>query len=327
LGKKIALSLLAVILTGLLAHPAFAHNFVQNSNSDLIAKIQEFKTESNLVADNISNSTLAQWHVSKSQEYFGSNEISGLAQSNSTLASNISTAIDDLYSQPGQPNVDPAVAAQKASALNQMLDQAESAEINVSDQNNSTIQSLAIIGVLNEALKDYGDAIGSTVDLTNMSNMNMGSMSGMQSGNNMQGMTGMQSGNNMQGMTGMQSGNNMQGMTGKSSTAIVNVAAYQSAQALTDTAQTMFNNLESIAPSSSSPYLDKIGNALMDLKQAINSKESGNNVMMIVHMQIHPNFISGFNLQIIPEFPMPILLVLISLIGMVVMSRVFPRVL
>ena len=303
MGKKIALSLLAVILTGLLAHPAFAHNFVQNSNSDLIAKIQEFKTESNLVADNISNSTLAQWHVSKSQEYFGSNEISGLAQSNSTLASNISTAIDDLYSQPGQPNVDPAVAAQKASALNQMLDQAESAEINVSDQNNSTIQSLAIIGVLNEALKDYGDAIGSTVDLTNMSNMNMGSMSGMQSGNN------------------------MQGMTGKSSTAIVNVAAYQSAQALTDTAQTMFNNLESIAPSSSSPYLDKIGNALMDLKQAINSKESGNNVMMIVHMQIHPNFISGFNLQIIPEFPMPILLVLISLIGMVVMSRVFPRVL
>jgi hypothetical protein len=302
LGKKIALSLLAVILTGALAHPAFAHNFVQNSNSDLIAKIQEFKTESNLVAENISNSTLAQWHVSKSQEYFGSNEIIGLSQSNSTLASNVSTAIDDLYSQSGQPNADPTVAAQKASALNQMLDQAESAEISVSDQNNATIQSLAIIGVLNEALKDYGDAIGSNVDLTNMSNMNMGSMSGMQSGNNMPGMSGM------------------------SSTPIVNVAAYQSAQALTDTAQTMFNNLKSIAPSSSSPYLDKIGNALMDLKQAVNSKESGNSVMMIVHMQIHPNFISGFNLQVVPEFPMPILLVVISFIGIVVMSRVFPRV-
>lgn len=302
LGKRISVSLLMVILTALLlSHPVFAHNFVQNSNAELIAKIQEFKTESNLIASNVSNSTLAQWHVSKSQEYWSTNEINGLSQKDPTLANNLSTAIDDLYLLAGQQNTDPTVANQKANVLNQMLDQAGSEEISSTDQNNATIQSLAIVGVLNEALKNYGEAVGSTVDLTNMSNMNMGSMSGMQSGNNMQGMSGM------------------------SSTPIVNVGAYQSAQALADTAQTMFNNLKTIAPSSSSPYLDKIGNALMDLKQAINSKESGNDVMMIVHMQIHPNLISAFNIQAVPEFPMPLLLVVVSFIVIVFMSRVLPK--
>jgi len=162
--------------------------------------------------------------------------------------------------------------------------------------------------VLNEVLKNYGDATGSKVDLTNMSNMNMGSSSSMNSS-----------------MSSMQSGNNMQSMSGMSSNSIVNVAAYQSAQALTDTAQIMFNNLKLITPSSSSPYLDKINNELIDLKQAINSKESGNNVMTIVHMKIHPDFISGFNIQTVPEFPTPMLLVIISIIGTIMISRLVPK--
>jgi hypothetical protein len=302
MGKKIAVSLIMIMITGLLfVHPAFAHNFVQNSNADLIAKIQEFKTESNLIVNNLSNNTLAHWHISKSQEYWGTNEINGLSQKDSTLANNLSTSIDDLYSLSGQSNVDPAIAMQKVNTLNQILDQAESAEINTSEQNNVTIQSLAIINVLNEVLKNYGDAIGSKVDLTNMSNMDMGISSSMNSGS----------------MSGMQSG--------MSSNSIVNVAAYQSAQALTDTVQTMFNNLKSITPSSSSPYLDKISNELVDLKQAIDSKESGNDVMTIVHMKIHPDFISGFNIQVVPEFPTPMLLVIISIIGTIIISRLIPK--
>jgi len=314
--KKTAISLTIIMVTGmLLAHPAFAHNFVQNSNSNLIARIQEFKTESNLIANNISNSSLAQWHVTKSQEYWSTNEINGLSQKNSTLANNVSSAIDDLYSLVGQ-KVDPSIANQKANSLNQMLDQASSEIISSTDQNNATIQSLAIVGVLNEALKDYGDAIGSTVDLTNMSNMNMGSMS-MSNSSSM----------NMRGMSmGSSSSMNMGGMSGMSGTPIVDIGAYQSAQALTDTAQNMFNNLMTIAPSSASPYLSKIGSALVSLKQAINSKESGNDVMMIVHMQIHPNFISAFNLQTVPEFPFPVFLTLLSFSGIILVSKILPKV-
>lgn len=303
--------LLAIITFGsmIVVHPALAHNFVQNSDADLIAKIQEFKVESKLIANNVSNNTLAQWHVSKSQLYWGSNEIGILSQKDSNLANQISISVDDLYSYVGQQNADPTIANQKADALNKLLDQAESEQISSSSQDNATVQALATVDVLTEVLKDYGTAIGSTVDLTNMNNMNM-SMSGS-SGNSMQGMSGMSS-----------SGGSMRGMSG-SSTPIVNMAAYQSAQALTGIAQTMFSNLQSIAPSNTSPYLNKVGTALSDLKQKIDSQSSGNDVMTVVHMQIHPDLISAFNIAAVPEFPIPVLLVIVSFIGVTTMSKIF----
>ena len=301
--KKIIASLMVIALMGLLSvHPVFAHTFVKDSDADLIAKIQEFKVESKLIANNISDSTSSHWHIAKSQEYWGANEINDLSQKNATLANNLSTAINDLYSLSGNANVDQMTATQKSDALNQLLDQAESVEISDSVQNNATVKSLAIINVLNQILMDYGDAIGSKVDLTNMANMNMDNSSSMSSGS----------------MSGMQ------GMSGMSST-IVDNSAYQSAQALTIAAQSMFNDLKSMSTSDTSVYLDKIGNSLSDLQQAIGAKESGNDVMMIVHTKIHPNFISAFTIQVVPEFPMPALLVMISFITVLVMFRYVPK--
>ncbi|WP_101478048.1 hypothetical protein [Candidatus Nitrosotalea bavarica] len=318
--KKIVASLMVIALVGVLfVHPVFAHSFVKNSDADLIAKIQEFKVESKLIANNISDSKMSHWHIAKSQEYWGLNDMNTLTQQNATLANSLSTAINDLYSLSGSTNVDPTIASQKSYALNQLLDQVESTEISASIQNNATVKSLAIINVLNQVLVDYGDAIGSNVDLTNMANMNMSSMS---MNNSSSVSSGSMSG--MKGMSGMQSGS-MSGMSGMSSI-IVDEAAYQSAQELTTTAQSMFQDLNSMAPSSTSSYLDKIGTALGNLQQAIGAKESGNNVMMIVHMYIHPNFISGLNIQVVPEFPMPILLVMLSFISVIIITKALPKI-
>lgn len=302
--KKIsAVSLIALLFTGMVVvHPAFAHDFVKDPNASMITKIQAFKVESKLIASNISNVTLAQWHVSKSQEYWGTNETEMMSQKDSNLASQISTSISDLYSLVGMQNVDSAVANQKADAVNKLLDQAESEEVSSSSLNNSTTQALAMVGILTEVLEDYGNAIGSKVDLTNMNNMNMNMST---------------SGGSMQGVSGMS------GMSGMQSTPIVNMAAYQSSQALSSTAQSMFDNLQSIAPSSAMPYLNKAGTALTELKQKIDAQGSGNDVMTVVHMQIHPNLISAFNIEAVPEFPMPVLLVMISFVGVIVMSRMF----
>ncbi len=300
--KVFPLSLMIIMFSGVLvSHPVFAHNFVQNSGADLIAKIQEFKVESKLIAANISNSTLVQWHISKSQEYWGSNEFGVLSQTNSSLATQLSTSIDGLYSMAWQQNADSVTANQTADKIGHLLDLAESEEVSGSSQNNATIQALATVDVINEVLKDYGNAIGSKADLTNMNNMNMSSSS---------------SGNNMHGMSGMN------GMSVIPITPIVNAAAYQSAQALTDTAQNMLNNLQSIAPSNTLPYLGKAATALNELKQKIDAKATGNDVMMVVHEQIHPNLISAFNIQAVPEFPIPTLLVMISFVGIIVMSGV-----
>lgn len=297
--KKIAsVSIMLILFSGMLVvHPAFAHNFVQNSDADLIAKIQEFKIESKMIANNISNNTLAQWHISKSQEYWGGNESAALSQKDSSLANQISASIGDLYSLAQAQNANSTIANQKADAINQLLDQAESEEISTSSQSNATVQALALVGVITEVLKDYGDAIGSNVDLTNMDNMNASS-------------TG-----SMQGMSGMS----------MSKTPIVNMAAYQSAQALTDVSQTMLGNLQTIAPSDASPYLVKAGTALGALKQKIDAQGSGMDVMTIVHVQCHPNLIAAFNIEAVPEFPMPILLVIVSFGGIVIMSRMFSK--
>ena len=297
--KKIAsVSIMLILFSGVLVvHPAFAHNFVQNSDADLIAKIQEFKIESKMIANNISNNTLAQWHISKSQEYWGGNESAALSQKDSSLANQISASIGDLYSLAQAQNANSTIANQKADAINQLLDQAESEEISTSSQGNATVQALALVGVITEVLKDYGDAIGSNVDLTNMDNMNASS-------------TG-----SMQGMSGMS----------MSKTPIVNMAAYQSAQALTDVSQTMLGNLQTIAPSDASPYLVKAGTALGALKQKIDAQGSGMDVMTIVHVQCHPNLIAAFNIEAVPEFPMPILLVIVSFGGIVIMSRMFSK--
>ncbi len=300
--------MIIILLLGMLSiHPVFAHTFVTDSDADLIAKIQEFKAESKLIANDISDSTSSHWHIAKSQEYWGTNELNTLYQKNATLANALSTAIDDLYSLSGGTSVDPMVAAQKSDALNQILDQVESIEISDSVQSNATVKSLAIINVLNQVLTDYGDAIGSKVDLTNMANMNM-SM-------NMDNSSSMNSGS----MSGMQ------GMSGMSSTSVVDNSAYQSAQELTITAQSMLNDLKSMSTSNTLVYLDKIGNALGELQQAIDAKESGNAVMMIVHEKIHPNFISAFSIQTVPEFPMPILLVIISFVAVITVSRYLPQ--
>lgn len=306
-------------LVGMLfVHPVFAHNFVKNSDADLIAKIQEFKVESTLIANNISDSKTSHWHIAKSQEYWGINEMNALTQQNATLANSLSSAINDLYSLSGT-NANPTIASQKSVALNQLLDQVESSEISSSVQNNATVQSLATINVLNQVLVDYGDAIGSNVDLTNMANMNMSGMSSSSS-----------SSGSMSGMSGM-SGMNMGSSGSMSGTTIVDAPAYQSAQQLEIAAQSMFENIKSMAPSSASPYLAKIETAFGQLQQSIASKQSGDNIMMIVHMQIHPNFISGLNIPVVanasavPEFPMPLLLVILSFVSVIVIARTLPK--
>ena len=207
-------------------HPVFAHNFVKNSDVHSYCKIEEFKVESNSIANSISDSKTANWHISKSQEYWGINEMNTLTQQNATLANSLSSAINNLYSMSGSANPDLTIASQNSVVLNQLLDQVEASEISSSVQNNATIQSLATLDVLNQVLIDYADAIGSKEDLTNMANMNMNNMS-MGSSGSMSGMSGM---SGMKGMSGMNMGSSGS-MTGTQMT-IVDAPAYQSSQQL-----------------------------------------------------------------------------------------------
>jgi hypothetical protein len=156
---------------------------------------------------------------------------------------------------------------------------------------NSTVQALILANVVDEILRNYGDALEVDYDLTNMSNLVMSNVSVSTT-------TMMTLGDSMKNSSMAKEKTNY--MTNN---IIVNVADYQTAQALSDKAQQIFN--EDIKPIAAEPtsnvttFIVKLENGLIQLRNAVNNKAAPMDVMMIVHTQIHPNLQKAYNLQLI----------------------------
>jgi hypothetical protein len=80
---------------------------------------------------------------------------------------------------------------------------------------------------------------------------------------------------------------------------LVDITDYQSAQALATKALEIFNTkLKPIAPNNSSAFIANLENGLTELSDLIQRKVPPLDIMMIVHMQIHPNILQAFNLEL-----------------------------
>jgi hypothetical protein len=79
---------------------------------------------------------------------------------------------------------------------------------------------------------------------------------------------------------------------------LVNVADYQSAQALAAKAQIFNNELKPIASNKSSAFITSLENGLAQLNNSVEDKAFPTDIMMIVHKQIHPNLLEAFNLKL-----------------------------
>jgi hypothetical protein len=152
---------------------------------------------------------------------------------------------------------------------------------------NSTVQALILANVVDEILRNYGHALEVDYDLTNMSNMVMSNIShsALMMGDSMKNSS----------MIKEKSGNNM------TNNIIVNLAEYQTAQALSDKAQRIFDEeLNSVAATSFNvTTFINLENGLTNLRHAVNNNAAPMNVMMIVHTQIHPNLQKAYNLQLV----------------------------
>jgi hypothetical protein len=154
---------------------------------------------------------------------------------------------------------------------------------------NSTVQALTFANVVDEILRNYGNALEVNYDLTNMSNLVMSNVSHSAT---------MMMDDNMKNSSIIRekSGNNMTNNT------IVNLADYQTAQALSDKAQRIFNKeLKPVAAATSNvtTFIVKLENGLIQLRDAVNNNAAPMDVMMIVHTQIHPNLQKAYNLQLV----------------------------
>ena len=105
---------------------------------------------------------------------------------------------------------------------------------------------------------------------------------------------------------------------------VVDGDAYENSLSLATAAQQMFSDVVSKNPNISDN--SKISGGLTKLVQDITNKADGNTVMMDVHVGTHPTLIMTYKIQTaaepaVPEFPLPALLSVISIAGVVVATR------
>jgi hypothetical protein len=103
---------------------------------------------------------------------------------------------------------------------------------------------------------------------------------------------------------------------------ILNMTEYQTAQALTNRIQELFVGLKESAPPNSTNTIYELEDGIKQLKVAIDGRAPIEDVEVLVHGQIHPNLQATFNLQLVPEFPTPILLVAPLLAALLIIARV-----
>jgi hypothetical protein len=288
----------------------FGHNFSTDESASFIALVDMIKTQAQLVQDNIAsnNMSLASEHADDALALLNDNVASEIAERNQRIADELTTTLTTLKStsEAASDNATGTNVEQIVSDLDAILDEAIIARIDADVLSNSTIQAMAMVDILDGILNAYGNAYAVGFDMTNMSmmmgpdgsnSMDMGagnmSTSGMKQG--LQPMMG-----DMK--MGMEMGNTSSSMhsdmmSSYQGSKLVNVADYQTAQALAVRAQEIFDSQLSNRPSNTQS-LNNIASALQDLVNTIDSKGIPTDVMMIVHTRIHPNFITAFGLQL-----------------------------
>ncbi len=291
-----------IIASGLIyTHPAFAHNFGGDESASWLAKMTEIRTEVGLVAKHVGDKDAIDYYSDALGEYWNVNDTREMGERNTLLQTEIPATINATLSDAKTGNQN--AVNDDITKLNGYLDESIPVRVDADKLNNSTVQALAVVFVQKEALEKYADALNTTTDLNDMSQMNMSGAS-------------------------MSSGMSM-------SSTIVDANAYENSIGLATAAQSMFSDLTAKNPGQSDANA-KISAAFTKLVQDLNNKSDVNTIMNDVHVNIHPVIISAYSIQgldvtttstipAVPEFPLPALLAVISIAGVVVATRFRPR--
>ena len=302
-NRLIAILLAGIIASGLIyTHPAFAHNFGGDESATWFAKMTEIKTEASIVAKHVGDNAAIDYYSDALGEYWNSNDTNEMTERNTLLAQEIPSTINQTLSD-ARTAVNQNAVNDDITKLSGYLDESVPVRIDKDKLNNSTIQALAVTFVLKEALEKYGDSINSTTDLNDMSQMKMENMSG---------------------------GNMMMTST------VVDQNKYENSIGLASAAQIMFNNVAAKNPDKSDANA-KVSAAFTKLLQDLNGKSDANTIMMDVHTNIHPPLIDAYSLPVIshgdqnpgsavPEFPLPALLIMVSIAGVIAATRLKSRI-
>jgi hypothetical protein len=293
-----------------LSHLVYAHTFSTSESAEFLSLTDQIRAETALVTINLenNNATLAQAHAEKASSLLDNNTLSEVRERNNRIANSLESGLEQLVGNVtsslastslGQMPQDRIQSTNQAvMSLNDIMAEAVTARVESEQQNNVTTWAMALADLVNVVLSDYGNATGSSFDLTDISNIAQANATSSTSN-----------------------------MT--TTTTIVDTAAYQSAQYLVNnTILQLFNDtLKPLTTSSNGTSSDNnnattitqggqdtspaAGNMTSDihqleanllrLKDDINGKATPNEVMMTAHLNIHPLLMQSYGLTLEQE--------------------------
>ena len=317
--------------------PAYGHLFTSNETATFVGILDQVQAELELVLTNLENNnlSLAQSHAIKAASLLTPKIMIEITEDNPRLTSDLRRAVSQLQNMSSSSESQLEDVSQLVNDLNKRLDQDAIVRIaqlqpassnflegalkslgsifggsntNEEQDENTKLQATAFANVIDGMLINYGKAYRVGFDMTNMSNMvmigNNSSASSMVMSNPVTGNNSGTSNMNLN-MNSMNSSfNNMTGHAGEMNTgySLVNVSDYQSAQALATKAFEVFSaKLKHTTMTNNknvTGFVTNLENGLKQLNDSIAKKASPLDIMMIVHTQIHPNLLEGFNLQL-----------------------------
>jgi hypothetical protein len=271
LGLPLITILLSTFIDSYSNYTAYAHNFVPNDSATFLTRVYRGEVELSLAKDNFpSNVTLALDHIDNAAEVM-----------NKAFHTD-EDIIDDTD-----------FIAKYKKALS---------------DTNSTVHALVLANIVDQVLREYGDAFDIDYDLTNMSNMIMTPAT-----------TTSMSDVNSSSLSSISMNTSMHSnMSEISSSKLVNIDDYQSVQRLSEVAYLIFKNellqQQSLSYSnntdndnnngnnnSNNNIISKLEKRMVDLKNSVNDKVSAQELMALVHTQIHPSLQLAYNLRLIQQ--------------------------
>jgi hypothetical protein len=164
---------------------------------------------------------------------------------------------------------------------------------------NATIQALVVANIIDQILREYGEAIGIQYDMTNMSNMNMNMTTQSRSNSDPDLDSTFSSSPNS---TNVSIHSKLEGVGNNNNTNIINYDNYQSAQKLSERVSLIFSNqlvpISELLNGANRITINMIHETLTHLDNFIDNKASAQDMMMLVHMKIHPALQAGYNLKL-----------------------------
>ena len=245
--------------------PIYAHDFFVNNDATLVTLVEQIKAETQLV----------------NTKFLSDNNSS--AQAHARNIALLTNDLEDLLKE----------GSSASSGIAQIYD---------NEQRNSTSLALVVANMVDEILRKYGTAFDIGYDLTNMSNMVGGDMFSMSEDSTSHAMdvTLTPSYRDSSNSNDTSGGYSNMSMRMNKDSPLYRIYDYETAKVLSENVNRLFDDdLRPLSLVSETDNIDKLENNLRQLKYSIEVKASPEDLMNIVHVQIHPTLQKVYDLGLL----------------------------